>query len=160
MSDIAITIPCHARTVRGLDEPRVFVNEGKVVANSEDVASYFGKQHSHVLRDIRRLIQNDNSCASNFGWTYRDMRMPSGGTRPIATCNMTRDVTILTKDGSQLPVGWVPEVALLKDLSLEDIVSELEGRMRQAAEKAYEAGFEDFRARLSNFMNSDKRSVL
>jgi len=90
-ADLITTIPCHARTVRGLDHPVVFVRDGHVFANSEDVATYFGKQHGHVMRDIRALISNNNSCASNFGFTSRSVPMPAGGTREVATCNMDRD---------------------------------------------------------------------
>lgn len=91
MNDTTTTIPCHLRTVRGTTEPVAFVRDGHVYASSEDVAAYFGKQHFHVLRTIKRLILNDKSCASNFGWTYRVMQMPTGGTRDIPICTMTRD---------------------------------------------------------------------
>lgn len=91
MNDTSITIPCHLRTVRGQDVPVVRIENDQVVANSEDIAAFFGKQHSHVLRDIRNLIAGEKSCASNFGWTSRDVAMPSGGTRPVATCDMNRD---------------------------------------------------------------------
>ena len=91
MNDTTITVPCHLRTVRGRTEPVVTTRDGKIVANSEDVSAYFGKQHSGVLRAIRSLISNDNSCACNFAFTSRDVQMPSGGNRPVPTCDMTRD---------------------------------------------------------------------
>lgn len=37
--------------------PIVFVKEGEVFANSRDVAAFFGKNHSDVLRAIRNLIE-------------------------------------------------------------------------------------------------------
>lgn len=91
MNDTAITIPCHLRTVRGQDVPVVRVHNDQVVANSEDVARFFGKRHDHVLRDIRNLIAGEKSCAPNFGWTCRKVEMPSGGTRDVPTCDMNRD---------------------------------------------------------------------
>lgn len=91
MNDAAITIPCHLRTIRSQEFPAVRIHNGQVVANSEDVAAFFGKQHHNVLRDIRALIPNDNSCALNFEWTSRKVAMPSGGTRDVPTCDMTRD---------------------------------------------------------------------
>lgn len=91
MNDIITLIPCHARTVRGLDQPVVFVRDGSVYASSEDVAAYFGKSHYNVMRDIRSLISNDKSCALNFEGSSRPMKMPSGGTRDIAIYTMNRD---------------------------------------------------------------------
>jgi len=48
--------------------PIVFQREGEVFANSKDVAAFFGKEHKHVLRDIRNLIENAPELEkSNFG---------------------------------------------------------------------------------------------
>ena len=91
MNDATITIPCHLRTIRSLDQPIVFAQDGKAYANSEDVAAFFSKQHSGVLRAIRTLIQNDRSCECNFAFTLRDVSMPAGGARQVSTCNMNRD---------------------------------------------------------------------
>ena len=37
--------------------PIVHVKDGKVFANSRDVADLFGKEHRHVLRDIREKMR-------------------------------------------------------------------------------------------------------
>lgn len=62
-----------ASIIVGIDaerQPVVFSKEGKVFASSRDVASYFGKQHGHVMRDIDNLIKNEPSLGlSNFGET-------------------------------------------------------------------------------------------
>ena len=39
--------------------PVVSVDRGRPVASSLDVASYFGKRHDHVLRDIRGLLRTE-----------------------------------------------------------------------------------------------------
>ena len=53
--------------------PVLSVKDGSVVANSRDVADYFGKQHKHVLRDIDSLINQAAEAGSNFGLSeYRD----------------------------------------------------------------------------------------
>ncbi|OCC05139.1 hypothetical protein BA190_09490 [Labrys sp. WJW] len=70
---------------------------------------------------------------------------------------MAKDVKIKKKDGDEFAVGWVPDADELRGLSIEDLASELELRMQKAAEKAYHEGFEDFRARLVTFTNSDKK---
>lgn len=40
------------------------------MADSRDVAAYFGKQHKHVLRDIRELDCSAEFRRSNFGPFY------------------------------------------------------------------------------------------
>lgn len=51
----------------------VRVNDGRVFADSRDVAAFFGKQHSHVLRAFDGLQCSAEFTASNFGCsTYVD----------------------------------------------------------------------------------------
>src|SRR6185503_12517665 len=40
---------------------------GKAMADSRDVAAYFGKEHKHVLRDIREARCSEEFRRSNFG---------------------------------------------------------------------------------------------
>ena len=41
---------------------------GKAVVSSRDIARVFEKNHQHVMRDIRNIIENDAQWgASNFG---------------------------------------------------------------------------------------------
>lgn len=50
--------------------PIVFTREGEVFANSRDVATYFGKRHDHVMRDIANLIAAEPELGLlNFGDT-------------------------------------------------------------------------------------------
>lgn len=50
--------------------PIVFTKDGEVFANSRDVASFFGKQHGHVMRDIDSLITSEPKLGlSTFGQT-------------------------------------------------------------------------------------------
>jgi Rha family phage regulatory protein len=43
----------------------------KAIADSRDVAATFGKEHKHVLRDIRQLIETAPELGrSNFGHTH------------------------------------------------------------------------------------------
>ncbi|WP_440866622.1 Rha family transcriptional regulator [Symbiopectobacterium purcellii] len=46
---------------RHTEEPRVFINNGKALTTSKDVAEYFGKRHERVLDKIRNL-----DCSSKF----------------------------------------------------------------------------------------------
>jgi len=46
--------------------PVVTVKDNAVVANSRDVAAFFGKQHKHVLEDIRRLIVDEGGMPKSW----------------------------------------------------------------------------------------------
>ncbi|AZS50063.1 Rha family transcriptional regulator [Entomomonas moraniae] len=49
--------------------------EGKPVTTSLKVAEYFGKQHKHVLRDLKKLDCSNEFIESNFGLSeYIDQR--------------------------------------------------------------------------------------
>jgi Rha family phage regulatory protein len=70
-------------------QPRVFARDGRVFANSQDVAAHFAKRHDHVLRQIRELVAS--GCAPNFGETSTTVAMPNGGTRDEPSYDMDRD---------------------------------------------------------------------
>lgn len=49
-------------------QPVVTIKDGGVYADSRDVAAFFGKQHNHVLRDIRDLVTKEpDLLLSKFG---------------------------------------------------------------------------------------------
>lgn len=70
--------------------PIVTIKNNAVVANSRDVAAYFGKHHHHVLRDIDALIEQAPAIASNFGSIEIDVKV-GFGTRKDRAFDMTRD---------------------------------------------------------------------
>lgn len=69
--------------------PVVFERDGRVFANSRNVAEYFGKRHDNVMRDIRNLIADAGQWGVlNFEETpYVD---PQNG-QSYQTYDMTRD---------------------------------------------------------------------
>lgn len=83
--------------------PVLSVKDGNVVANSRDVAAYFGKAHFHVLRDIRFLLDATGEWGqSNFGlFKINDL---TGET--VSYCDMTKDGFTL------LAMGFTGEKAL------------------------------------------------
>lgn len=56
------------------------VIEGRPVTSSRIVAEYFGKQHHHVVRDIRSLIEQKPSleASANFGEWSEEVEIGSG----------------------------------------------------------------------------------
>ena len=70
-----------ADTIRtsGAPAPILAVLNGVPTTTSTYVAEYFGKQHIHVMRDIRNLIALDPECLSNFGYASRQVHQPNGG---------------------------------------------------------------------------------
>ena len=66
----------------------ITVNDGKPTTNSRIVAEIFGKEHKHVLRDIKALDIPEDFAASNFALgSYRDAN------------NQERPMYDMTKDG-------------------------------------------------------------
>lgn len=54
--------------------PIIRERDGKLFADSRDVAAFFGKEHKHVLRDIRELHCSHQFMQSNFGpFKIRDL---------------------------------------------------------------------------------------
>ena len=48
--------------------------------SSIDVANVTGKQHAHIMRDIRNLL-NQGVAASNFGLSFTIRELPNGGSK-------------------------------------------------------------------------------
>lgn len=61
------------------------VVEGRPVTSSRIVAEYFGKQHHHVVRDIRTLISQkpDLERNANFGECSETINLANGATRQV-----------------------------------------------------------------------------
>lgn len=95
----------------------VRIENGKLVTDSLMVAEVFGKEHKHVLRDIKTLECSDDFNKSNFGLIdYKDTR------------NRNQQKYIITQDGfSFLVMGYTgKEAARFK----ENYINEF-NRMRQ-----------------------------
>ena len=89
----------------------VFIEGGKTVTDSLTIAEVFGKEHKHVLRDIRELECSEDFTQSNFGLsTYKD---PTG--RLLSKY-------IITQDGfSFLVMGYTGrEAARFKEMYIQE----------------------------------------
>lgn len=66
-------------------------DKAEAVTTSMNVAEVFGKQHAHVLRDIKELDCSEEFRKSNFGETFVETQMPKGGIRKDRYFTMARD---------------------------------------------------------------------
>lgn len=80
----------------------VFINNGKTVTDSLTVAEAFGKEHKHVMRDIRSLECSEEFSQSNFGLSsYKD------------STNRTLSKYIITENGfTMLAMGYTGKEAM------------------------------------------------
>ncbi|WP_363323960.1 Rha family transcriptional regulator [uncultured Oscillibacter sp.] len=83
-------------------EIKKFGHEERAICTSLDVAETFGKEHKHVLRDIRELGCSAGFNQSNFGpISYTD------------SMNRQQEAIVMTRDGFTLLVmGYTGELAM------------------------------------------------
>lgn len=103
--------------------PIVSIVGDKVVANSRDVAAFFGKQHGHVLRDIDALrAQMPEGGVSKFGEGV--YTMPETGPQQHRCIVMDRDGFTL------LVMGFQGKAALDFKLKYIEAFNQMEAKIR------------------------------
>lgn len=125
-----------------------FGREDRAGCTSLDVAETFGKDHKHVLRDIRELGCSEEFNRSNFGpISYTD------------SMNRKQDAFIMTRDGFTLLVmgytgelamkfkeGYIKQFNAMEDALRGKLVEREKGiAVRQALTKALQQSKEDER---------------
>lgn len=60
-----MALPVLSETLH-IQEPRVFINDGKVLTTSLNVAAYFGKLHKNVIQKIESIDCSKNFTELNF----------------------------------------------------------------------------------------------
>ena len=109
----------------------VRVEDGLVVADSRDVAEAFGRQHYHVLREIRDLSERRPDLASTFGCKVTQVDIGSGARRDTHYYTMTRKGFVV------LVGGFKGDRALDFRIAFYDAFEQLEQRLAAiAAEEA------------------------
>jgi Rha family phage regulatory protein len=99
----------------------LFVNNGKVLTSSLDVADSFGKKHKNVLRDIQHLVDSGEVGGLKFEPTnYLDSQ---GRSKPCFS--MTRDGFIL------VVMGYKTKAALGIKQRYIDAYNAMEARLRE-----------------------------
>lgn len=105
------------------------VIEGRPVTSSRIVAEYFGKQHHHVVRDIRNLIAQkpDLERNANFGECSETVSLANGATRQVPMYWMDR------KGFSILAMGFTGAKALDFKCAFYDEFERMEKALQPAA---------------------------
>lgn len=108
------------------------VIEGRPVTSSRIVAEYFGKQHHHVVRDIRNLIAQkpDLERNANFGECSETVSLANGATRQVPMYWMDR------KGFSILAMGFTGAKALDFKCAFYDEFERMEQALRPAPASA------------------------
>lgn len=109
------------------------VVEGRPVTSSRIVAEYFGKQHHHVVRDIRTLISQkpDLERNANFGECSETINLANGATRQVPFFWMDR------KGFSLLAMGFTGAKALDFKCAFYDEFERMEQALKNPPAPAY-----------------------
>lgn len=122
----------------------VTVKNNQVVVSSRQVADKFGKEHRHVLENIRQILGAENSAAKFFHEDYVEYR---GQKFPVYLMN---------RDGfTLLAMGFTGKDALQWKLKYIAAFNEMEAQLNGKPvsllkEKEIEAKLNNSRARLNN----------
>jgi len=75
-----------------------FLKNTNTRMTSKEIAAVTGKEHKHVMRDIKLLIDHGCLCESSFGLASNDVPMPRGGFRkePIYTLDFNATIKLVT----------------------------------------------------------------
>ncbi|WP_421505400.1 Rha family transcriptional regulator [Brucella pseudogrignonensis] len=106
-------------------QPIVSVKDGKVFANSRDVAEFFGKEHKNVLRDIANLLCEAPGIELNFEPIELEVKV-GFGFRKVRGYDMTRDGFTL------LAMGFTGKKALQFKLQYIEAFNRMEAKFKTA----------------------------
>lgn len=70
----------------------------KETMTSLEIAEVTGKQHAHIMRDIRKLLEQGVS-ESNFGLTSYRQAQPNGGTKDVPMYQLTKKGCLILASG-------------------------------------------------------------
>lgn len=106
-------------------QPIVSVKDGKVFANSRDVAEFFGKQHKHVLDAIDAIKEEAPTIEPIFRPIETNVKV-GFGFRKVRAYDMTRDGFTL------LAMGFTGKKALQFKLQYIEAFNRMEAKFKTA----------------------------
>ena len=109
--------------------PELVVHDGIITTSSLQVAHFFGKRHTHVLRAIKNLLaEMPEGYAPNFGLMQTDVDLGNGGTtRKTPAYRMTREGFML------LAMGFTGKEALRWKLAFIAAFNRMEAELQKPA---------------------------
>lgn len=110
----------------------VRIMEDRVVADSRDVASAFGKRHDNLIRAIDGIIKDAPECKLNFEATLFAVAGPKGGERHRRRFDLDRKGFML------LVMGFTGVKALALKSAWIDAFDQMEARLTQIADGSTE----------------------
>lgn len=109
-------------------QPELSVHDGIITTSSLQVAHFFGKRHTHVLRAIKNLLaEMPEGYAPNFGLMQTDVDLGNGGTRKTPAYRMTREGFML------LAMGFTGKEALRWKLAFIAAFNRMEAELQKPA---------------------------
>lgn len=85
-------------TTTTTNAPTIFNNMSKETMTSLEIAEITGKNHSHIMRDIRNLLSQGVS-ESNFGLSSYKQSQPNGGTKNVPCYKLTKKGCLILASG-------------------------------------------------------------
>ena len=85
-------------TATTINAPTIFNNMSKETMTSLEIAEITGKNHSHIMRDIRNLLSQGVS-ESNFGLSSYKQSQPNGGTKNVPCYKLTKKGCLILASG-------------------------------------------------------------
>ena len=108
--------------------PELVVHDGIIITSSLQVAHFFGKRHTHVLRAIKNLLaEMPEGYAPNFGLMQTDVDLGNGGTRKTPAYRITREGFML------LAMGFTGKEALRWKLAFIAAFNRMEAELQKPA---------------------------
>ena len=108
--------------------PELVVHDGIITTSSLQVAHFFGKRHTHVLRAIKNLLaEMPEGYAPNFGLMQTDVDLGNGGTRKTPAYRITREGFML------LAMGFTGKEALRWKLAFIAAFNRMEAELQKPA---------------------------
>lgn len=108
--------------------PELVVHDGIITTSSLQVAHFFGKRHTHVLRAIKNLLAEiPEGYAPNFGLIQTDVDLGNGGTRKTPAYRMDREGFML------LAMGFTGKEALRWKLAFIAAFNHMEAELQKPA---------------------------
>lgn len=143
--------------------PVITLNKGVPVVTSMQVAEHFEKKHFHILRDIRRIIDDASDAEwveSNFGLSFKINELASGKQEPYYL--ITRDGFMILCMGFTGQKAMSMKIAFIKAFTaMEQEIAALRGMPgAEAFAGGMDEGWPELPPELGHIRPRDRREIM